>query len=177
MFPMPTKTDLTGLTRHMEWADAIAWRSVLSSPEARDDERIRFWLHHIHMVQRAFLRVWRNEDLKFRGLAEFPDLAALAAWGREGHRDLQEFLAAAAPSALARPVHLPWSGEVETRLGRPVSEVTLAQTATQVVLHTMHHRGQVNARLRTLGGEPQYIDYIVWAWQGQPAADWPDIAK
>ncbi|HEY4563154.1 MAG TPA: DinB family protein [Thermoanaerobaculia bacterium] len=173
---MPTPTDLTELARHMEWADALAWRSVLSFQEARGDERIRMWLYHIHMVQRAFLRVWRNEALRFRDPSEFPDLAALAAWGREGHREIQEFLAAADPASLERPVHLPWSAEVETMLGRPISEVTLAQTATQVVLHTMHHRGQVNARLRTLGGEPQYVDYIVWLWQGQPAADWPDFA-
>lgn len=173
---MPTTADLTELTRHMEWADAIAWRSVLASQEARSDERIRMWLFHVHMVQRAFLRVWRDEELKFRDPSEFPDLAALAAWGREGHREIQEFLASAEPASLERPVRLPWAGEVEKMLGRPVSEVTLAQTATQVVLHTTHHRGQINARLRALGGEPPYVDYIVWMWQGQPAADWPGIA-
>jgi hypothetical protein len=46
----------------MEWADAIAWRAVLSCQEARDDERIRMWLYHVHMVQRAFLRVWRPDQ-------------------------------------------------------------------------------------------------------------------
>jgi len=172
---MPTTTDLTELARHMEWADAIVWRAVLSSQEARDDERIRMWLYHVHMVQHALLHVWRDEALKFRDPAEFPDLAALAAWGREGHREIQAFLASTEPASLDRRVHLPWAPEVEKMLGRAISDVTLAQTVTQVVLHTTHHRGQVNARLRTLGGEPQYVDYIVWVWQGQPAAEWPEI--
>src|SRR5436305_8506976 len=122
---MPTTTDLTELARHMEWADAIAWRSVLSSQEARDDERIRMWLYHVHMVQHAFLCVWRDEGLKFRDPAEFPDLAALATWGGGGHGEITEFLASAERASLDRRVHLPWAPEVEKMLGRAISDGTL----------------------------------------------------
>jgi uncharacterized damage-inducible protein DinB len=174
---MPSTNDLTELARHMEWADAIAWRAVLSSEAARGDDRIRLWLYHIHMVQRAFLHVWRNEAPKFRDPAEFPDLAAIVAWGKEGHREIQEFLASTDQASLERPVSLPWAAEVEKMLGRPISDLTLAQSAMQVVLHSIHHRGQVNARLRSLGGEPQFLDYIAWVWAGQPAADWPDNVR
>ena len=76
---MPSTVDRTELVRHMEWADAIAWRAVLASEAARGDDRIRTWLYHIHMVQHAFLHVWREGSPVFRDPSEFPDLAALVA--------------------------------------------------------------------------------------------------
>jgi uncharacterized damage-inducible protein DinB len=47
----------------------------------------------------------------------------------------------------------------------------------QVTSHSTHHRGQVNARLRALGGEPPLVDYIAWVWFGKPAADWAVAAS
>jgi uncharacterized damage-inducible protein DinB len=43
-------------------------------------------------------------------------------------------------------------------------------------MHTVYHRGQVNARVRALGGEPPLVDYIAWLWLGRPAPEWPVIA-
>jgi uncharacterized damage-inducible protein DinB len=42
----------------------------------------------------------------------------------------------------------------------------------QVVLHSTHHRGQIVARVRELGGNPPLVDYIGWIWLGKPAAAW-----
>ena len=42
----------------------------------------------------------------------------------------------------------------------------------QIPLHSLYHRGQVNARLREVGGEPPTVDYIAWMWLGRPAAEW-----
>jgi hypothetical protein len=50
-------SDLTGLALHMEWADSAA---VLESEQARTDERLRQWLHHVHTVQQAFTAMWRG---------------------------------------------------------------------------------------------------------------------
>jgi uncharacterized damage-inducible protein DinB len=66
---------------------------------------------------------------------------------------------------------LPWSSMVEKRLGRPPGITTIGETALQVALHSTYHRGQVNARLRELGGEPPLVDYIAWLWQGKPSAE------
>jgi len=41
-----------------------------------------------------------------------------------------------------------------------------------VALHSLYHRGQVNARLREVGGTPPLVDYIAWLWFGRPAAEW-----
>jgi uncharacterized damage-inducible protein DinB len=68
---------------------------------------------------------------------------------------------------------MPWASHVEKRIGRPPGLTTIVDTALQVVMHTTYHRGQVNARLRAIGGEPPLVDYIAWIWVGRPAPEWP----
>ena len=169
---MRTPADLLEFAKHMEWADAVAWRTVLESDAGRRDERIRTWLHHVHTVQRAFLQIWKDEKPGFRDLTEFADPASLAEWGREGHRHFQAFVADLAPERLGREIRLPWAGEVARAQKRSPTHATLGQTVMQVAMHSTHHRGQVNARLREVGGEPSLTDYIVWVWWGQPDAVW-----
>ena len=53
--------ELRDLYRHMEWADASVWRAVCAAESALDDQKLRNWFYHLHLVQRAFLRAWRNE--------------------------------------------------------------------------------------------------------------------
>ena len=48
------------LCAHMEWADALMWKSVLASPLAPTSLDLRERIHHIHMVQHAYLQIWRN---------------------------------------------------------------------------------------------------------------------
>jgi uncharacterized damage-inducible protein DinB len=156
----------------MEWADAVAWRAVLCSAAGSADDRIRQWLYHVHVVQRAFLQAWRGEPAAFPDASAFPDLSSLAAWAKEGHAALQSWLASAAPDRLADPLRVPWAEEVETAWQRTVVDPTVGQTAMQVALHSTHHRGQINARLRDLGSEPQHTDFIIWLWFGQPLSDW-----
>jgi len=173
---MATAFDLLGLARHMEWADAVAWRTVLDSEAGRGDDRLRTWLHHMHTVQYSFLQIWKHEKPGFRPLEEFAEPSSLPRWGMDGHRQLQAFVTDLAPEMLAREIQLPWAGEVARAQERTATHPTLEQTVMQVVMHSMHHRGQVNARLRELGGEPSLTDYIVWVWWGQPEAVWSFLA-
>jgi len=156
----------------MDWADARAWDAVLRSECARTDPKILIWLYHIHTVQRAFVQVWRSEEPKFREPADFPYPADLCRWGREGHAEVRAFLSQAGPDSLAREIRLPWAGEI-AEASRQLTHPTLGQTAMQVSMHSTHHRGQVNARLRDLGAEPPLTDYIAWIWLGRPDAQWP----
>jgi uncharacterized damage-inducible protein DinB len=71
------------------------------------------------------------------------------------------------------PTALPWMDMVSAQLGRTLVVPTLAETLLQVPMHSMHHRGQINARLRELGNEPPLVDFIAWIWLGKPAAEWP----
>ena len=170
MTPAP---DLVELARHMEWADAQIWTSLLGSSPAQADDRLRLLVYHVHIVQRAFLSLWRDEAPQFPDPATFRDLAALAAWGRDGHAGLQTFLASADAAALTRPLQVPWAAEIEKVIGRTAAQPTIAQTAVQLALHSSHHRGQINVRLRGAGTEPPLVDYIAWVWWGQPEPAWP----
>jgi uncharacterized damage-inducible protein DinB len=169
---MALRDDLLDLTAHMEWADALVWSTTLQSGAARADDRVKGWLHHIHTVQRAFTAIWQGEQPALVSVASFADLPALGVWGRESHIGLQAFVRAADDAALARPVVLPWAGRA---IERPdaVTHPTLTETVRQVAMHSVHHRGQVNARLRELGAEPPLVDYIAWIWRGRPAPAWP----
>jgi uncharacterized damage-inducible protein DinB len=164
--------DLRELARHAEWADAVAWKAVLASDAARADERIRILLYHVHLVQRAFLHVWRREQPEFPEPSVFPDLLSLARWGREGHHALQAHLASMTEEDLARELVVPWADEVPEFKAKLVAHPTVEQTVMQVILHSSHHRGQINMRAREAGGQAEVTDYIAWVWQGRQAPDW-----
>jgi uncharacterized damage-inducible protein DinB len=166
------KSSLVDLYRHMEWADTTVWSAALASAPANSDARLRGLLYHTHLVQHAFLRAWRGQprDLPF---PTFDALPSLLAWARDYHGDVRGFVADTAPERLVAPLPLPWADLVEQSIGRPPEQSTLADTMLQVPLHTLYHRGQVNLRLREIGGTPPLVDYIAWVWLGRPLAAWP----
>ncbi len=165
---------LDDLARHSEWADAKIWTAVLATPPACTDERILGWLHHVHLVQHGFVHAWTESRFRPARREDFADPAALAGWGRQAHAAVRGFLAGAAEDDLERPVRVPWAGRVEQALGRSVADASLGHTALQVAMHTTHHRGQIAARLRELGGEPPTTDLIAWLWVEQPDPGWPE---
>ncbi|MCH9651400.1 MAG: hypothetical protein K0U98_24450 [Deltaproteobacteria bacterium] len=163
---------LAELLRHGEWADAKLWQVVLDEAEGPLDDKVSFWLHHIHQVQRAFLLVWRGEPLELPSLEDFATPLDLCSWGREGHGELLRYLSLASSEDLHRELDFPWREQMEEKFERPLDGVTLAQSAMQVVLHSTHHRAQVASRLRELGEEPPMVDYIAWLWRGKPETQW-----
>ncbi len=162
---------LRDLYDHMQWADAMVWRAVSAAPAAAGDESLRTKLIHIHQVQHAFLAVWRGQKPHFR--KDFENLAAVAEWGRAYHTDVRAYFGTIDDAALERHVVLPWAGQLTSFLGHEPAAPSMGQTLLQVALHSLYHRGQVNMRLRELGGEPPLVDYIAWIWMGKPAAEWP----
>lgn len=67
------------LYAHMAWADAAAWKAVLGSDAARNDPGMRERLHHMHLVQRAFLGIWHGRPFDPRA-ANPAGLDGLLAW-------------------------------------------------------------------------------------------------
>lgn len=172
---MVNQNTLTDLLRQMEWADARMWTSLLAAPTAQSDKKLQEYLHHLHVVQRAFLRIWRNEvDASF---PTFDDAPSFMSWARSYYEEANSHLASLSEEDIAQPVTLPWAAMIEQRMGRPPQTVTLGETALQVALHTTHHRAQISARLRELGGEPAMVDYIVWLWLGRPEPEWPSVVS
>jgi uncharacterized damage-inducible protein DinB len=160
------------LFTHMEWADARMWAAMPAT--APPDDRLRDTLVHVHAVQRGFLLVWAGGPAMqaFRKPDEFPTLADVRAWAQPYYREARAFLDTVTTARLAEPIVMPWSAQIAQALGHEPGVTTLGETCFQVASHTTHHRGQINTRLRAIGAEPPYVDYIVWLWQGRPAPQW-----
>jgi uncharacterized damage-inducible protein DinB len=64
----------------------------------------------------------------------------------------------------------------EMKLGDSLSDlfapIAWADAMYQVVSHSSYHRGQVNTRIRKIGGEPPLTDFIAWIWRGKPSSEW-----
>ena len=157
----------------MEWADAEVWRAVLAHEPAGDDTRLRELLMHLHLVQRLFLIVWQKQPFDpSRGQPQFATAADLRDWAQTYYADANGFLDTVDELTLKTEVSMPWVKSFEAQLGRTFSTPTLGETIFQVTSHSTYHRGQVNARLREVGGQPQLVDYIAWIWFGRPAPNW-----
>lgn len=169
---MQKPLDFHDLFRHMAWADSTVWRAIFAHEPAQDDQCLHNLLHHLHNVQHAFLRVWRNDAMEFPKASDFASLAAIAEWARDYHQKATDYLKTFNQLPLGEPVVVPWSAAIAKRFGKQPQAPSLAETMLQVNMHSAYHRGQVNARLRELGGEPPLVDFIAWVWFGKPAAEW-----
>jgi uncharacterized damage-inducible protein DinB len=168
---------LRQLIRHMEWADAEVWRAVMAHEPATHDTRLRDLLTHLHMVQRIFLMVWQKQQLDpSRGRPEFVTAADVRASAQAYYGEVHAFLETIDDASLTREVVMPFVKAMEAQLERTLSTTTLGETIFQVSSHSTYHRGQVNARLREIGGQPPLVDYIAWIWFGRPEPNWTAVA-
>ena len=168
---LPFIRDLYG---HQAWADAEHWRAIDAHAPALADPALRQRLHHIHLVQRAFLFVVTSrvtphnvlgDDFAGAAAAGLPPPPDLKAYGRAYHEDVAGFIAGITEEQLVTPVTMPWF---------PGGGFTLParEALSQAAMHSHYHRGQNATRLRELGGVPPTTDLILWYFKGRPAADW-----
>jgi uncharacterized damage-inducible protein DinB len=166
------------LMHHMEWADACVWRAFLAHPPAVQDTRLCDLLLHLHGVQRRFLAVWTGQPLDaWASNAAAPDVRAAHPAVRNYYCELHTAVASFDDATLRRAVVMPGLERYEQQIGRTFDKPTLAETMLQVASHSTYHRGQVNARLREIGGEPPLVDYIAWIWFARPAPEWTATAS
>ena len=160
---------LRDMFAHQGWADAEQWRAIEAVTAARDDEAVRNRLHHIHVVQQAFMWTVGDRTVPFTMTtpANFPTFGALKAYARRVHGEITDQLARITDADLAESVSIPWFKD------RPLT-ITRAEALMQAVMHSQWHRGQNSTRLRELGATPPTLDLIVWYWMGKPAAQWSD---
>jgi uncharacterized damage-inducible protein DinB len=158
---------LRDLFAHQAWADSQHWLAIEAHEGALDDAELRQRLHHIHLVQRAFLGVARGTGRPERPrLEDYASMAELKADARAYHADAAAFLEAATDARLAEATLIPWFED-------PPCRISLGEALTQAAMHSHYHRGQNASRLRALGGAPPLTDLIVWYWKGRPAPSWP----
>jgi uncharacterized damage-inducible protein DinB len=159
----PLLQDLYG---HQAWADAELWRAIEASERARNDDAIRKRLHHIHMVQRAFMWAVGDRAAAF-GFSKPDDFAALddlKAFARESH-DMIDRAVPAVADRLDNRITMPWFKD-------PPLTLTIGEALAQCAMHSQWHRGQNATRLRELGGTPPTVDLIVWYWKDRPRPRW-----
>ena len=165
------QADARMLFAHAAWADSVLWRGFLDS--GIEDAGIPEKLHHLHVVQWAYLRVWKQEPVAPPALETFRTLADMRDWARQTHADIAGYLDNVPSSAVGEEIRLPWADHLVERFGKALP-ATWAETVLQVVMHTTYHRGQVAMRMRELGAEPPLTDLIAWIWMGRPEAQWPE---
>jgi uncharacterized damage-inducible protein DinB len=164
---------LRQLYRHLEWADAAVWRAVLATPSAPSDADLRDRLQHLHTTQQAFLASWIRRPFD-REAARGMDFPALIRWTRAFHREAAAYIGPLREEDLDGPHVVPWAERVSKAFGRDVAITSLRETLLQAAAHSHYHRGQVNTRLRQLGGTPARVDFIAWVWMGKPEVEWPE---
>lgn len=165
-----SRLQLLDMFDHMTWADAQVWTAVDATPAASSDEQLHGYLAHIHLTQRAFLDAWTGAPPVWRQPSQFSGLAAVRALAAPYYAEARVYIETVDETLLGQPIVLPWSGFMERQLGRTIAHPTLGETIMQVITHSGYHRGQVNARLRAIGGKPPLVDYIAWIWFGRPSA-------
>jgi uncharacterized damage-inducible protein DinB len=160
----PLLDHLRDMFRHMAWADFI-WFETWARSGFQDDPDLLQRMQHTADVQGAFLMVLKGEDVLFPFEKPEPAFGQLRSLTGSNHRAFDLLFSALEPEGITRTVRVPW-------FPGPPCLVTVAEALTQVAMHTQHHRGQLMTRLKTLGGKPQNVDYIIWAWKNRPAGQW-----
>ena len=160
------------LFTHMEWADALLWRAVLAEKVVSWDDYVREGTFHLHSVQRAYLCIWTGEPSDPTDVDDFARPVEIRDWARSYYSEASRFLDSCTEDHLAEIIPLPWTRFIEQELGEPCAPATLGDMLIQVTSHSVHHRAQINRRIREVGGSPAFIDYIAWVWRGCPNPDW-----
>jgi uncharacterized damage-inducible protein DinB len=154
------------LFEHQAYADAAMVNAIRRHETAARDEQLRTLLHHILLAHRFW--VHSSQGLPFVAEAEAPvpdSLETIAARYQETQARERQWLAGVQESDLDRLLESPLFE------GR---RYAVRDGLMQVCLHSQGHRSQCASKLRTLGGEPPALDYVLWIKDGRPAPNWPD---
>jgi uncharacterized damage-inducible protein DinB len=159
---------LRDMFAHQAWADAEHWRTLEQTAGALDDPAIRQRLHHIHLVQRAYLSLVRGERVRPTKLEDFVSMAELKAHARKYHEMAGQYLSSLTAEQLSALLAIPW-------LRHSPGRVTVGQALYQTAMHSHYHRGQNATRIRELGGNPPFTDLILWYLNEKPSPAWGDM--
>ncbi len=145
---------LRELIHHKAYANASLLKAIREHAAAAEDPELRTLLHHTIVADRHWL--WLILELPFvlEEETKIPEtLAAITALYRETYARENAWLAQADETALDRILRTPFL---------PNFTCTAAQALLQLCLHSQGHRSQCASRLRSLGGNPPTLDFILW---------------
>ena len=148
------------LIRHKWWANHNLLRSVEQCAAAADDPELRKLLHHILVANRYWLLLTLGQPFFDENEKRIPEShAALTAQFAETERPELDWLSRSTPEELDR--------QIQPR-ALPGTTVSVAEAMIQVALHSHGHRSQCATQLRTLGGTPAPMDFVLWVRDQKP---------
>lgn len=154
---------LRDLTRHQGHANASMLRAIRRHEAAAQDQELRRLMHHILVATRFWLAQALSRPFAREEESRVPESHdALAARFRETHSEELEWILHVPETELERRVETPFL---------PESSFSVAEAWMQVCMHSHGHRSQCATRLRSLGGTPPALDFILWL-KDRPAAEW-----
>lgn len=155
---------LQDLVRHKWHSNAALLQAVRQNEAAAGDEEIRKLLHHILQSNRYWLLLaLQREFVRADEMRDSGTLDELVDRFRETSFLELDWILQLPESDLVR--------QLRTQ-SLPDRSFSVAESITQVCLHSHGHRAQCAVRLRALGGTPPMTDFIVWVIQ-RPDPVWP----
>jgi len=151
------------LVRHKVWANASLVQAIRRHEAAATDDDLRTLLHHVIIADRFWFALNRGEAFDAAAESTVPArLDDVVGKLRQTHDAELRWVAALDERALQRELETPYI---------PGQRYTTAQAILQVCLHSHGHRAQAATRLRSLGGTPPPMDYVLWLRE-RPSAAW-----
>jgi len=154
---------LKDLILHKGYANASLIRAIRQHEPAAQDLELKNLLHHIVVANRFWLMLSLGLPFDVEKESRVPDsLEAIANQFRDTHAQELKWLSQVDEHEMAR--------QVETSFV-PGRSYSVAEAMMQVCLHSQGHRAQGATRLRSLGGTPPTLDFILWLKE-RPAPEW-----
>jgi uncharacterized damage-inducible protein DinB len=154
---------LQDLVRHKVYANASLLKAIREHEAAARDEELRKLLHHILLANRFWFLLTIGAPFDAEAESRIPNsVDAVAAAFRETHTRELDWISQLQESELTRFLETP---------NLPGYKFSVAEAAMQVCMHSHGHRCQCATRLRSLGGLPPTMDFILWV-KDHPAPDW-----
>src|SRR5262245_16248688 len=145
---------LRDLIRHKGYANAAMLKAISQHDAAAKDAELRAALHHILIANRFWLSLFLELPFNLDAAGKIPDsLESIKRRYQETHRQEIEWISQISEADLDR--------SVETQF-LPGQKYSIAEGIMQVCLHTQGHRAQCATRLRSLGGTPPSMDFVIW---------------
>ena len=159
---------LQDLVRHKVYANASLLKSIREHEAAARDEELRKLLHHILLANRFWFLLTVGAPFDAEAESQAPDsLDDLTAAFRATHARELDWVSQMQESEITRLLETPYI---------PGHKFSVGEAAMQVCLHSHGHRCQCATKLRSLGGEPPPMDFILWVKE-RPAANWSWLPK
>jgi uncharacterized damage-inducible protein DinB len=147
-------TMLQDLVQHKNYANATLLNAISAHEQAAADAELRRLLHHVILANRFWLCLFLDHSFDVNAESRLPSsLQEITTLYRQTHDQEIEWLTGIHESDLDRTLATPFV---------PDRTFSLAQAMMQVCMHSHGHRAQCATRLRTLGGDPPPMDFILW---------------